>query len=392
MQNIAAVSPRVNKTPDLIGANRRLLQLRQQFAGRNAAVREVLPAQQVTVTKVASPVVEQKSGWLAPISPLFVESTVSKSTEIASRTTTQQLTISVPTDILTGLLRSEMAGIGRIWLLGRHLDKNGSGWVSIETLRQSLTVKSSPLRVCGWRRLRQLLQVGKGILWERDDLGRLWLFGLAHVATNLDLARFAGKAVSLPIDAIIGSIATVKATFLAAFHAGRKVMPISRAALRQATGIPERTQQEYDKRANTDVDVNLSLSGSFSVETQKEHAFKHGGASFTFVDKQGKHGAAGARYHARQLPNNYQNQLETVNFGRKRKLNHQLRHQTDLVNIVARGNGQEQLAVKEMQRRYFDDGKRAAKSAGRGQVTLLQTSKGVWHEWVGGSEKSCGRY
>ena len=141
--------------------------------------------------------------------------------------------------------------------------------------------------------------------------------------------------------------------------------------LRDVTGVPERTQQEYDKRVDTKTNLNVSLCGCFSAETQAEHTFKHGGAAFTFIDKHGKHGVAGAKYHARQLPNSYQTSLETVNFGRKRKLNQQLKAQTDLVTIVARGNGWSQLAVGSGQlavnseqrfaRRYFDDGKLASK-------------------------------
>ena len=64
----------------------------------------------------------------------------------------------VQPSLLVGMLKQEVAAIGRIYLLCRHLDADGRGWLSIAALREQLTAKESPLRVCGWRRLRQIHQ------------------------------------------------------------------------------------------------------------------------------------------------------------------------------------------------------------------------------------------
>jgi hypothetical protein len=48
-----------------------------------------------------------------------------------------------------------------------------------------LTKKKSPHRVCGWRRLRQILAEGEDVFWARDRVGRLWIKGPARVAQAL---------------------------------------------------------------------------------------------------------------------------------------------------------------------------------------------------------------
>src|SRR5690606_34173427 len=56
-------------------------------------------------------------------------------------------------DIALGMLRHELEAVGRIWLLLRHIDHNGRGWVDIDEARRRLTAKGGALRTCGWRQL-----------------------------------------------------------------------------------------------------------------------------------------------------------------------------------------------------------------------------------------------
>ena len=60
-------------------------------------------------------------------------------------------------DFALALLRDQQTAVGRVWLLLRHLDTDGRGWVTVKAARAALAKKGSPLKVVGWRRLRQIL-------------------------------------------------------------------------------------------------------------------------------------------------------------------------------------------------------------------------------------------
>ena len=67
--------------------------------------------------------------------------------------------------IALGMLQKEVTTAGRIWLLLKYLDKNGRGWLDKRESVFRLTDKTSNLRVCGKRQLRNLLAKGRrGIL------------------------------------------------------------------------------------------------------------------------------------------------------------------------------------------------------------------------------------
>ena len=80
------------------------------------------------------------------------------------------------------MLKKHLESAGRIYLLLYHLDPQGRGWLSVDHARSQLTANSSPLRVCTWRRLRQILHTGEDIFWQRDDQNRLWLRGPHRIA------------------------------------------------------------------------------------------------------------------------------------------------------------------------------------------------------------------
>ena len=71
-------------------------------------------------------------------------------------------TVKVYPDIALGMLREEAAAAGRLWLLLRYLDGDGRGWLRIDSIRQRLSEKESPLHLCSWRQLRNLLRAGEG--------------------------------------------------------------------------------------------------------------------------------------------------------------------------------------------------------------------------------------
>ena len=276
--------------------------------------------------------------------------------------TTKPTTIKVYPSLLTAMLRQEMTTIGRIWLLCRALDRAGQGWLHVEQLRTELTDKASDWHIVGWRRLRQLLQQGRGTLWERDKFGRIWLYGTARVANNLNVLRLQGNAVNLPIGNLLNSIQDTKAAFYATFHAGRKTAnPISRATLRELTGSSETTQRTYEASSNITATANYCISGiRHTPENVRAEAYKRP-VVFAVTDRK-----TGQQQIAWPLPNNYQTTLQTACRGRQRKINRQLKLSSDLV-IQGRGgtegdfgrifcaNGQQALQCSQQQEQYWQD-------------------------------------
>ncbi len=122
-------------------------------------------------------------------------------------------TITVHPTIAMAILRQHLEAPARVYFLLRAIDSAGRGWLSIEHVRQYLTQKDSPVKICGWRRLRQLLREGDGIFWQRDDQDRLWLKGSHRIAYTLNSGLLQGFPVVLPTQAFLGGIQAVRAAF-----------------------------------------------------------------------------------------------------------------------------------------------------------------------------------
>ena len=264
--------------------------------------------------------------------------------------------VCVSPSILLAMLRTENVAAGRIWLLCRHLDQNGRGWLPVDKLRDQLCTKGHALRVCGWRRLRQILAAGQGIFWQRDENGRVWLRSAEKVAALLHVKRLEGTAIKLSIQTLTQPIRIVRAHFFASFHSGRKNnQPISRETLAQLSGVAERTQRQYDRVTQTHADANIAVGGVVSAETRQSQSYRRRHGSFILTDQQGKQGRAGQQYYAWRLPNHYRGVHETVHYGRQKKINRRLKQQhTDLVNNRAQGNSEH---AEQPTRLFFDGGR-----------------------------------
>jgi hypothetical protein len=224
------------------------------------------------------------------------------------------------------MLANDMEAPGRVWLLLQHLDTQARGWLWVDDVREKLTNKQSPTRVCGWRRLRQILSQGENVFWTRDRSGRIWIRGSARVAMALYVDRLVGKPVELPLPALLGGIGDVRAHFYASFHSGRRDSnPITRQKLRELTGVPERSQHDYERQAGVDSQRNMTIGERYSVKEVQERAWRHGRAAFHFVDIQGKQGKPGREYIAWHMPNSYQGPHDPCCKGRQKKINRQLR-------------------------------------------------------------------
>ncbi len=390
MQTIARRTPPVNSLcgsrRHLTDANARLHALRQAHQAQmqpnqSAVVRSFVQAQRATdvAQPVANVTLHAADGFCAtdvPQKKSAFQIEIEPDVDAEPTSSIHVQTLTVQPSLLVAFLKNEVAAIGRIWLLCRHLDQSGRGWLNVDELRTQLTTKNSPYYVCGWRRLRQIMQAGMQTFWQRDDVGRLWLFGTIKVAANLALTRFSGDAVELPVRDLVGSIGAVRAAFYATFHCGRASAPIARATLQTITGIPERTQRHYDDTADTVRVSNFSLVAPVGDE---DTLWQHGRAAFPFIDKQGKHGAVNQHYTAIRLPNSYNSVRYAPLKRKRRRLNRRLKQ--ILVQRGTQGNGDGQV-----QRLFFSDGKQAARVFGRNNDTYLydQHSNNVvfWTGWL----------
>jgi hypothetical protein len=288
-------------------------------------------------------------------------------------------TITVHPTIAMAILRQHLEAPARVYFLLRVIDSVGRGWLPLEQVREQLTHKQSPLRVCGCRRLRQLVKEGEGIFWQRDDQDRLWIKGAHRIAYTLNSGRLQGFPVALPTQAFLGGIQAVRAAFYGCFHGGRDSKPISRDTLRSVTGLAERTQRAYDRVAKIKRQRNIAIGEGYSQEKAQERAWSKGRAVFHFIDTKGLQGRVGREYVAWHLPNSYQTTYQRRSRGSRKRLNRKLK---DLLTKGITGNTE--AAVEKV---FFPTGALAVRRYNRDphhdaywQPEQPERSKaGLWH-------------
>ena len=322
---------------------------------RTALHRRVLAATEVKADQPISLPMSDESHWAGQ--PLGVHESTSAGTQL--RLSVDGDTIKHYPAIGIGALKEEQATLYRVWLACRYLDGAGSGWVSLIQMRAEFASHRSKLRLCGWRRLRQILGKGNGRFWDWDKArGRVWLFGAARVAAHLGVSRLAGQPVALPMTAITEGIGDFKAHLYAAWHSGRHTdNPISRSQQHLITSVPERTQRHYGKVARIGRQTNMAIGGKYTSEEVKKQAWQRGRAVFQFTDHQGQQGRKGASYVAWHLPNSYIGPHSGTAKGRQRKINRELK---DLVDKEAQGNG-----GKRLRKCYYANGGEAGQAYNR---------------------------
>ena len=303
-------------------------------------------------------------------------------------------TLQLYPDIALSMLRTETVAAGRIWLLLRHLDPLGRGWIAVDCARARLTRKQSTMRVCGWRQLRNLLATGEGMFWHREN-GRIWLRSLPKVAAALGVHKFSSKPVALPVSVMINRIGTVRAHFYASFHSSRanqelgaiQMKPIARSTIEKITNVNPRIQRLYEKAARVQPQRNFSVGAAFSEDALQQEAWQRGQAVFKLVDKNGRFGTPGQSYLAWQLPNSYAGPHRIQSSNQRKRMNRAL---TDLMLQGTTGNDQctqraESEQFDECRVRYCENGRFAAKTIQRDQIEAAywpETKQGdvkIWH-------------
>ncbi len=273
-------------------------------------------------------------------------------------------------DIGLGMLRREMTAPGRLWLMLRAIDKEGQGSICIEKAKELLVTESSPWRLCGQRQWRNLLRDGDGVFWTRDR-EQIWLRSVSKVALALGVDRLAGRPVALPVAALVEGIGAFRAHLYTAFHSGRtkestrgrQVMPIARVTLAGLSGVGASSQRAYEKQTKLKVQANFAVGEVATEENRENRAWTQGQAVFELTDYRGQQGRKGETYLAWQLPNSYLGQHQHRPKGRQKRINRELK---DLVMQGMPGNVEER-AETHPEKRYYPNGKEAARGCGRGQ-------------------------
>jgi hypothetical protein len=277
------------------------------------------------------------------------------------------------------MLERGATAAGRLWLLLRYLDQEGSGVLRIDIVGQLLAGKSSPLYLCGKRQLRNLFRAGEGVYWTRDR-ERLWLRSAAKVACALDVEQLSGGPVALPVAALLDGIGTFRAHLYAAFHSGRaketphnqqsgrgdnpsaSAMPVARETLARLSGVGRSSQRVYEQRAAVRVQANFAIGEYATTETHQQRAWSQGPALFELKDYLGRQGKKGKRYLAWQLPNSYAGQHQQRPKGRQKRINRELK---DLVMKGMPGNVEPTSETRRPEKRFYPTATLAAKAYGR---------------------------
>jgi hypothetical protein len=313
----------------------------------------------------------------------------------------QAAVISLSPTLALAILKAGQVACGRLWLLLRHLDPDGRGWLESEAVYSALAGEGSDLHLCSRRHLARLLDEGEGLFWTAGVSGsgkdgRIWLRSQARVAVALGIEKLTGRPVALPVSILLGPIGQLRAHFYASFHSGRTGereygSPIARETLEAVTGVPRRTQQVYDRRAGVRIRSNIALGPAVSCgpvstttplpssTTVQELAWQYGRACFPFTDYRGTNGRAGRTYHAWRLPNSYQGPHACLPRGRQRRLNRQL---VDLCSKRGAGNGR---AAERPGRCFFSHGAAAGRAWCRGRAVVVYwpcKGSGRWLVWA----------
>jgi len=319
------------------------------------------------VIRQQQPVSDDNSAWISRLA----ETTLSTAQVTAAPSTPKQPTVEnavvkLYPHIGLGMLREEKTASGRLWLMLHHLDAAGSGQLHIDVVQAALTEKTSVVRLCGKRQLRNLLRDGDGLYWTRDK-ERIWLRSAAKVAHGLGVEQLTGRPVSIPISALLAGIGHFRAHLYAAFHSGRtkqssskhdhQPAPIARETLTQLSGVGQSSQRTYEAKTNVTIQTNYAIGEVAGEEMCEERAWRQGRAVFKLTDYRGEQGKKGTTYLAWQLPNSYTGKQQQRPLGRQKRINRTLK---DLVMKGMPGNGEQVNDVDKPKKTYYPNGKLAA--------------------------------
>lgn len=212
-----------------------------------------------------------------------------------------------PEIILKAMSNNKPVGGVRLWVLAKHYD-NGNGFIPAKDFKHYLKRTLGIKRACYDHWIRQAEGLGlisyEGGVYRLISLSKAAaIIGLTHLAPPVEMSvrRFATD----------GWASWVWAAYLKR-HEGK---PISRATLRSLTGVPERTQRDYERIARVKNKGNFANLGNPAKDPQNAIA----------IDRQrGIYGKAGQI--RQRLPNSRTTpeEIKKAKRGRTSKANQEL--------------------------------------------------------------------
>jgi hypothetical protein len=292
------------------------------------------------------------------------------------------------------MLRRKETAAGRVWLLLRHLDRDGRGWVTVDEALTALSADHSPLRICGRRQATNLLAQGEGLYWDRGtrrvktgplddattkrppvprrDVPCLWLRSTPRVAAALGVERLSVAPVAVEVAQLTRSIGHVRAHLFASFHSGRQKTdllsgrpqprgPIARETMQTLAAVCPNSQRRYERRAGVVRQTAFAIGPEAPARDRQtavaqETAWQRGRAHFTLTDRRGRFGPPGRTYLAWQLPNEYTGPHRRLGRGRMKRMNRAL---ADLLPNGMTGNSERPAATRPRSKRFFGTAKAA---------------------------------
>ncbi|MEM7802827.1 MAG: hypothetical protein AAF633_26795 [Chloroflexota bacterium] len=315
---------------------------------------------------------------------------------------------------LDAIHRRRLDGVGRVWLLLRHLDQKGEGRVTIKWARHLLSDPSSRLKCLSKKRVQQLIRQGeKEGFWHRCKRQRwLYLHSEPRVVATLGVKRIGGWALDIAIADLLQPLKAVRALFYDAFHSGRgenEQDPITRKRLQERGMVEAHTQRKYEKLRGIDPQANYATITKYSRAAwqraqHEEDDDRVGGPAFIYIDYKGVLGKNPQR-HCRQakyrhwhnifimrrIGNAYTGTLQTAKRGR-RWTNHKLKHLCQSMSLMG------SFEHVQVERRFYYRSEDAAHKAAEqnneqplyncweatdeSQGNLKTDCSGYWLEWL----------
>ena len=242
-----------------------------------------------------------------------------------------------------------------IWLLARTLDQAGRGRVDRESL--AALAERAGLSHKRWTRwLQDATRAGFVSVGRR---GFVRLASLERVCLQLGVDGLPGLPVETP--ATLDKIGRWRAQLWAAWHAGRSRqpdVPIARATMQRATGLPARTQRVYELRARVRRRQNLAIDTDHPLTPEAAEAWARAAREFRgrpgafVIYRKLRSNQTVVAYRAYHLPNTYSSPLTPTKRGRRRSIHRTCRYRA--THLVTYGGPGTCDVVKRTPRIFFD--------------------------------------
>lgn len=187
--------------------------------------------------------------------------------------------------------REKLGGAWRLWTMALNFDEPGAGWVDADEFRAHVLAQVSATRPDGTKLTAAKMYsrwfdsaVGSGLLRmttpRHSDAKRIYYLSQEKTVELLQPASVARRPVEIKVRRFLalGWLAWVWAAFIK-LHENK---PISRVRQEELTGVPERTQYEYEEFAGVVRQPNYAVS---NLPESHLPGVKDNGRSHAFVFK-----------------------------------------------------------------------------------------------------------